>query len=81
MHNKEKWLSIVEDSFEAKAKRQHSPHYPSIEEVLALWLEHATGDSQVVTGAILQKKALDFALLLGESSFTGSSGWLDKFKK
>jgi hypothetical protein len=81
LHNKEKWLSIVEDSFEAKAKRQRSPRYPSIEEALALWLEHATGDSQVVTGAILQKKALDFALLLGESSFTGSSGWLDKFKK
>ena len=28
LHNKEKWLSIVEDSFEAKAKHQRSPRYP-----------------------------------------------------
>lgn len=75
------WLSIDPNSTQAKSKRDRSAKYPQLEEVLSLWISKAEAYHQTITGAIIQRKAFQFAERLQISNFGGSEGWLANFKK
>ena len=45
------------------------------------WFKEATARMVPVTGSLLQEKALLFANQLGVTTFKGSNGWLDSFRK
>ncbi|CAG8449129.1 15627_t:CDS:2, partial [Racocetra fulgida] len=75
------WLSIDSNSKKAKSKRDRSAKYPQLEEILSLWILKAEAHHQTITGAIIQRKAFQFAEQLHIDNFEGSEGWLANFKK
>ncbi|CAG8463255.1 373_t:CDS:1, partial [Dentiscutata heterogama] len=75
------FFSIDPNSTQAKSKRNRSAKYPQLEEVLSLWVSKAEAHYQTITGAIIQRKAFQFAKKLKIDNFGGSEGWLSNFKK
>ena len=64
----------------AKIKRNKLPKFPILEKALVIWLENAVNNNQSVSGHIILEKAREFATRLGIHNFSGSNGWLEKFK-
>jgi hypothetical protein len=81
LKEKDRWLAIDIDSYQAGLKREKKIPFPIIEEALTLWVEKALQARLIITDNILVTKALEFALLCQEEKFKGSSGWIDNFKK
>ena len=81
LKEKDHWLAIDIDSYQAGLKREKKIPFPIIEEALTLWVEKALQARLIITDNILVTKALEFALLCQEEKFKGSSGWIDNFKK
>lgn len=44
------------------------------------WYKEACAEGVTVTGALLQKKALEFAKAANNDTFKASNGWLDRFR-
>ena len=81
LREKDRWLAIDKDSYQASLKREKKIPFPIIEESLALWIEKALQAGLIITDSILATKALEFAFLCNEEKFKGSTGWIDNFKK
>jgi hypothetical protein len=81
LKEKDRWLSIDVNSYQANLKREKKTPFPLIEEALTVWVENALQADIIITDSILSTKALGFAFLLKENKFKGSNGWVDKFKK
>ena len=81
LKEKDRWLTIDNDSYQASLKREKKIQFPIIEEALTVWIDKALQAGLVLTESILATKALDFALLCKEDKFKASNGWLDNFKK
>lgn len=77
----------IEDSYNQQAiasgrKKLHRFLFPDVEQALLSWFKDARARNIPVSGALLQRKAQDLALLLGhkEEDFAASSGWLQRFR-
>ena len=81
LKEKDRWLSVDTNSYQANLKRDKKTLFPLVEEALVIWVDNALKASLIITDDILSTKALSFAFLLKEDKFKGSSGWLDNFKK
>ena len=81
LKEKDRWLAIDNNSYQANLKRKKKIQFPIIEEALTVWLDKALQAKLVLTESILATKALDFAILCNEEKFKASNGWLDNFKK
>lgn len=81
LKEKDRWLAIDIDSYQAGLKREKKIPFPIIEEALTLWVEKALQAGLIITDHILATKALEFAFLCQEEKFKGSNGWVDNFKK
>lgn len=81
LKEKDRWLSIDVNSYQANLKRVKKTPFPLVEEALSIWVENALQTDLIITDSILSTKALGFAFLLGENNFKGSNGWVDNFKK
>ena len=81
LKEKDRWITIDNDSYQASLKREKKVQFPIIEEALTVWIDKALQAGLVLTESILATKALDFALLCKEEKFKASHGWLDNFKK
>jgi hypothetical protein len=81
LKEKDRWLAIESNSFQAGLRREKKISFPVIEEALTIWVDKALQAKLVITDSILQSKALGFAFLLKEDKFKGSNGWVDNFKK
>ena len=81
LKEKDRWVAIDNDSYQANLKREKKIQFPIIEEALTVWLDKALQAKLVLTESILTTKALDFAVLCNEEKFKASNGWLDNFKK
>ena len=81
LKEKDRWLSVDTNSYQANLKHDKKTSFPLIEEALVIWVDNALKASLIITDDILSTKALSFAFLLKEDKFKGSSGWVDNFKK
>ena len=81
LKEKDRWVAIDNDSYQANLKREKKIQFPIIEVALTVWLDKALQAKLVLTESILTTKALDFAVLCNEEKFKASNGWLDNFKK
>jgi len=81
LKEKDRWVSVDTNSYQANLKRDKKTPFPLIEEALVIWVDNALKASLIITDDILSTKALSFAFLLKEDKFKGSSGWVDNFKK
>ena len=81
LKEKDRWLAIDTNSFQASLRREKKIPFPTIEEALTIWVDNALQAGLVITDNILSTKALDFAFMLKEDKFKGSGGWVDNFKK
>ena len=81
LKEKDRWLAVDVNSFQADLRREKKIPFPTIEEALTIWVDKALQARLVITDNILSTKALGFAFLLKEDRFKGSNGWVDKFKK
>ena len=52
---------------------------PSVEEEVVLWIDKMRAENQQVTRAHIQQKALSITHDRGETDFTASKGWLERF--
>ena len=81
LKEKDRWLAIDTNSFQASLRREKKIPFPTIEEALTIWVDNALQAGLVITDNILSTKALDFAFMLKEDKFKGSGGWVNNFKK
>ena len=65
----------------ALAKRVRASQTQNIDEATYEWYQKARIKDIPVTGPMLQEKAKRASEELGDSEFTASNGWLDRFKK
>ncbi|CAG8646007.1 2464_t:CDS:2, partial [Dentiscutata heterogama] len=59
--------------YDAQLKKEHSPGYPMIEEVLERWLQYAFARQMMLTDEVLIEKAKSIASNIGEQQFCGSN--------
>ena len=52
---------------------------PSVEEEVVLWIDEMRAENQQITQARIEQKALSIARSRGETDFTASRGWLERF--
>lgn len=81
LKEKDRWLAVDVNSYQAGLRREKKVPFPAIEEALTIWVDKALQGGLVITDNILLNKALGFAFLLKEDKFKGSNGWVDNFKK
>lgn len=55
--------------------------FARLEEMLLEWIDARIELGEPINGPIIQKKAVDIAKIEGFDSFTGSNGWLARFKE
>ena len=78
---KEKWLTTDSGEYTAQLKRNRPSKYENVERALWSWVKGALSCNLDITGAVLKKKAIGFAMLLSIEGFKASDGWITKFKK
>jgi hypothetical protein len=81
LNQKERWLEIDPESFDANKKKRRSLLYENIDQAMAIWVERAIDACLDINGDILKEKAKNFSVLLGIEDFKASEGWLTKFKQ
>ena len=65
----------------AHSKRARVSPMKNVDEATYEWYQKARTKNIPVTGPMLQEKAKRASEELGDSTFTASNGWLDRFKK
>jgi len=81
LKEKEKWLAIDNESYDANKKRRRNLLYDDIDQALAIWMEQALDACLDLSGDILKEKAMTFAELLNKNDFKASKGWFSGFKE
>src|SRR3954462_2617786 len=81
LKEKEKWLAIDDDSYDANKKKRRNLLYDDIDQALAIWMEQELNASLDLSGNILKEKAMTFAKVLNKIDFKASEGWLDGLKE
>ncbi|XP_054720672.1 uncharacterized protein LOC129230299 [Uloborus diversus] len=65
----------------SKRRRVRKGKNEDLEEVLYQWFQQARGNNLPINGPIMTEKANEIAKGLGINDFSGSAGWLDRFRK
>lgn len=78
---KEAITGAVARGVQGSRKKLRSPAFEAVEEALFKWFLDARASNLPVSGALLQRKAIDFACILGCDNFVASDGWLQRFKE
>ena len=81
LNEKEKWLTIDDNSSDANKKKRRNLLYDDIDQALAIWMEQALDARLDLSGDILKEKAMTFAELLNKNDFKASEGWFSGFKE
>lgn len=68
------------NSNDLKKQTNHIMKYPKINEITFAWFTAARAKNLPISGPILQQKARDIAIFLGNTEFTASNGWLQSFR-
>lgn len=58
-----------------------APAFEAVERAVFKWFLDTRAVNMPVSGALLQRKARDFACIMGYDNFVASSGWLQRFKE
>src|SRR6185369_4215622 len=72
LSEKNHWLSLKDDSVEARHKRKHTPGFPDTEQTLAIWTECTIRDNQHLDGETLKEKVRRFAEPFNITKFPAS---------
>ena len=82
LKNKESILASygANDSGESAYRNSRSSEYAEVNEVLYEWYKLACSKNIYPGGAQLTEKAKEIAVRLGKPKFSGSNGWLQKWK-
>lgn len=64
----------------SKRKRLRNSIFKDIEEELLKWIMEAKAKNMPLSGIIIKEKAFEIAKELGNHEFSGSNGWLERFK-
>lgn len=84
-HNCEKKAKQLKDiqcvPFSKQQKSLKQLPLEKVESALAAWFKQACANSGSVGGTVIRIKALYVTACLGLDSFTGSSGWIDRFMR
>lgn len=60
LNQKERWLEVDPESFDANKKKRRSLLYENIDQAMAIWVEQAIGACLDINGDILKEKAKNF---------------------
>lgn len=71
--------SSTDDLKNGKRKRQRISPFDKVEQALLIWIKSARTQNLPISSFILKEKALEIADELGESNFSASNGWLQRF--
>lgn len=80
LKSKENILAAVAAGTSTTRKKLRRATYDDVDKAMFTWFLEMLATQVPLTGAILQRQALNFANMLGCDDFRGSSGWLEKFK-
>ncbi|GFO22523.1 tigger transposable element-derived protein 4 [Plakobranchus ocellatus] len=81
LKDKDKIMSAyTQGLFSQNRKKMRRPETNDVDRALFTWFKDARSKNVPLSGPILVEKAKEFAERLGVTSFTGSTGWLDRFK-
>lgn len=79
LKNKEKNFKFASNK-NVNSKKLRRTRYEEIDKATLSFVKFSREKNLPISGNILKEKAKDFSKIIGENSFKGSSGWLDKFK-
>lgn len=73
---------IEQSSLLGGSKRQKLKHgkYEELENILLEWFQQARSLNYPINGGIITEKAMEIAARLNLTEFSGSTGWLDRFR-
>jgi len=81
LNNKEKWLQQDFSGNAGEKTRLRQCKYPRTMEAISIWVMAALNNNQILSGAIIQQKAIFFSQAFpDELGFKASEGWLTTFK-
>ena len=66
--------------FDRDRKKLRTADFADVDKALIIWFKQARSQQVPISGAILMEKAKEIAERMGLPSFSGSTGWLDRFK-
>jgi hypothetical protein len=77
--------AVIREAAELGVLSKHRKHskkslFEELESHLLTWFQQARASCLPINGVILKEKACEVATRLGVYHFTGSSGWLNRFK-
>lgn len=74
---------IVQSGFLGGSKRQKVKHgkYEELENILLEWFQQARSLNYPMNGGVITEKAMEIATRLNITKFSGSTGWLDRFRR
>jgi DDE superfamily endonuclease/Tc5 transposase DNA-binding domain len=78
----DRWIKKNTSGDSGQLTKERKDIFSKVNDSLGEWVSGALATNRILTGKILQTKALDFAQRFPEEShFKASDGWLEKFKK
>ena len=66
--------------FDRDCKKLRTADFADVDNALIIWFKQARSQQVPISGPILMEKAKEIAEHMGLPSFSGSTGWLDRFK-
>jgi len=67
-------------NFDRDRKKLRTADFADVDKALLIWFKQARSQQVPISGPILMEKAKEIAERMGLPSFSGSTGWLDRFK-
>lgn len=81
LKRKHEFMSLGEENFNPNAKRRKKSTNEDVNKLTWQWFVSARSKNMVITGPLLQAKALEIAKELDIETFKASNGWLEKFRE
>ena len=78
--SKEKISAALENGKSPKTMKRKGAGFDTLDKAIYKWFINAREQNVPVSGALLKEKAIRFARELQIEDFTGSDGWLDRWK-
>ena len=79
--SKEKYLKALENSCFSKKQKLRESNFEKRDNVVFGWFLSKRSQNIPIDGNLIKEKAIAYAKELGYTSFVGSTGWLDRWKR
>ena len=79
--NKEKYLKALENNCSSKKQKFRESNFEKLDNVVFRWFWSKPSQNIPIDGNLIKEKAMAYAEELGYTSFVGSTGWLDRWKR